>query len=96
MNETQILLSRLASEQLAHLPPSRGRAMVHALRRLAVFPESAARLSEEGYEAYRQLIAQGYRAIYRYFPDNDQVRVYCLLRMRRQLPPSEFLIYQLF
>jgi len=73
-----------------------GRAMVQALMRLVVFPESAPALREEGFGPYRQVIVNGYRAIYRYFPGENQVRVYCILSTRRQLPPAEFLIYQLF
>jgi plasmid stabilization system protein ParE len=50
----------------------------------------------EGYEDYRQLIVRGYRAIYRYLPDENQVRVYCILHPRRRLPAIEFLLHQTF
>ena len=96
MNEAEVLLSRLAADQLGSLSPLNGRAMAQALMRLAIFPESAPPLLEEGFSLYRQVIANGYRAIYRYFPDANQVRVYCILSTRRRLPPAEFLIYQLF
>jgi plasmid stabilization system protein ParE len=93
---SQILLSDLAVEQLKDLSPQAGQQLLSALERLRTFPESAPRLSLEGYEDYRQLIMRPYRAIYRYLPDNEEVRVYCILHMRRGLPPSEFLIYQIF
>ena len=96
MNETEVLLSRLAANQLGELPPASGRAMAQALRQLAVFPESAPPLREEGFSQYRQVIVKSYRALYRYFPNDNQVRIYCILHTRRQLPPAEFLIYQLF
>lgn len=70
--------------------------MAQALMRLAVFPESAPPRLEAGFSQYRQVIVKGYRALYRYFPNDNQVRVYCILHTRRQLPPAEFLSYQLF
>ncbi|MCK4451046.1 MAG: type II toxin-antitoxin system RelE/ParE family toxin, partial [Anaerolineae bacterium] len=73
MSDIAVLVSRLAGEQLADLSPRIGRAMAQALERLAVFPESAPLLLVEGYEDYRQLVVRGYRAIYRYFPDEDKV-----------------------
>lgn len=96
MSDTAILVSRLAGEQLSDLSPRIGRAMAQALERLAVFPESAPPILVERYEDYRQLIVRGYRAIYRYFPDEDEVRVYCILHPRRRLPAVEFLIHQTF
>jgi plasmid stabilization system protein ParE len=96
MSQTEVLLSRLASEQLADLSPTIGRAMVKALTRLTVFPESAPLIPLEEYETYRQVLVKGYRAIYHYIPDDDQVRVYCIVHTRRQLPAPEFLIHQLF
>jgi plasmid stabilization system protein ParE len=89
VNEVEVLLSRLAADQLGALSPSIGRAIAQALMRLAVFPESAPPLREEGFSLYRQVIVNGYRAIYRYFPDDYQVRVYCILSTRRQLPPAD-------
>jgi len=104
VSDTAVLVSRLAGEQLADLPPRLGRVMAQSLERLVVFPESAPPvlvegpvLSEvEGYGDYRQLVVRGYRAIYRYFPDEDEVRVYCILHPRRRLPAVEFLIHQTF
>ena len=96
MNEVEVLLSRLAADQLVALPPAIGRSMAQALARLAILPESAPTISEEGYRIYRQVIVNHYRAVYRYFPDKNCVRVYCILHTRRLLPASEFLTYQLF
>ncbi len=96
VNETEVLLSRLASEQLGNLTPESGRAMAQSLARLAVFPESAPPMLASEFEQYRQVAVRGYRAIYRYFPDDSQVRIYCILHTRRQLPAPEFLMYQLF
>lgn len=93
---SQILLSDLAVDQLKEMPPHIGRQMLDAMERLRTFPESAPRLSLERYEAYRQLIIRPYRAIYRYIAEEDQVRVYCILHMRRRLPSPEFLTYQIF
>ncbi len=78
--------------------------MAQSLERLAVFPESAPPVlvegpvlsKVEGYEDYRQLVVRGYRAIFRYFPDEDKVHVYCILHPRRRLPAVEFLIHQTF
>ena len=96
MSEIEVLLSRLAAEQLAGLPPTAGRMMAKSLTHLTMFPEAAPPVLLDGYENYRQVLVKGYRAIYRYFPDDDQVRVYCILHTRRQLPAPEFLIHQLF
>lgn len=96
MSDIAVLVSRLAGEQLTDLSPRIGRAMAQALERLTVFPESAPLLLVEGYEDCRQLVVRGYRAIYRYFPDEDQVRVYCILHPRRRLPTVEYLTYQTF
>ena len=96
MNEAEILLSRLAIDQIAQLHPTTGRALLDALTTLAHFPESSPRVPQTDYEGYRQVVAKGYRAIYRYFPERHQVCIYCVLHTRRPLPPSEFLQYQLF
>lgn len=96
MNEADILLSRLAIDQIAQLTPAIGRALLNALTTLARFPESTPIVPQDGYGAYRQVIVKGYRAIYRYFSEYHQVRIYCVLHTRRQLPAPEFLYYQLF
>jgi plasmid stabilization system protein ParE len=93
---TEILLSNLAVEQLREMPPPVGRAMIEALQRLRIFPESAPTITLEGYEPYRQLIVRSHRAIYRYLGDENVVRVYCVLHARRRLPASEFLSHQIF
>jgi plasmid stabilization system protein ParE len=92
----QILLSDLAVEQLKGMPPQAGRRMLAALQRLRLFPESAPRLTLAGYTNYRQLVVRPYQAIYRFLPEEDQVRVYCILHARRRLPAPEFLQYQTF
>ncbi|MEW5987059.1 MAG: type II toxin-antitoxin system RelE/ParE family toxin [Chloroflexota bacterium] len=96
MTEAEIILSRLALDQLASLTPTIGRTLVKALQRLAAFPESAPPVSQPGYEDYRQLIIKDYRVVYRYLGGDEQVRIYCILHIRPQLPASEFLNYQLF
>lgn len=96
MPEVEVLLSRLAADQLANLSPNIGRSMASALLRLTRFPESAPVVPTAGYEDYRQVTVDRYRAIYRYFPASNEVRVYCILHTRRALPATEFLIYQLF
>lgn len=93
---SQLLLSDLAVAQLSEMPPQIGRQLLQQLQRLRTFPLSAPRLQFEGYEAYRQLIVSSYRAVYRYMEETDEVRVYCILHMRRRLPSPEFLTYQIF
>ena len=93
---TQILLSDLAVEQLHDMPPPIGQAMLDALQRLRIFPQSAPTISLEGYELYRQLIVRSYRAIYHYTEEENEVRIYCILHARRHLPASEFLRHQVF
>jgi len=44
MNEADVLLSRLAIDQIAQLTPTIGRALLDALTTLARFPESAPRV----------------------------------------------------
>ncbi len=96
MAEAEVFLSQLAAEQLSNLAPSVGRLMGRLLRHLSDFPESSPLVFQEGYESYRQVIVNQFRAIYRYFPEENEVRVYCILHTRRALPPSEFLTYQQF
>ncbi len=93
---SQILLSDLAIEQLNNMPSRIGRYMLESLQRLRAFPHSAPRLTIVGYEAYRQIIVHSYRAIYNYNEEHDEIRIYCILHMRRRLPSPEFLKYQLF
>lgn len=78
MNEAEILLSRLAIDQIAQLHPTTGRALLDALTTLAHFPESSPRVPQTDYEDYRLVIAKGYRAIYRYFPESHQVCIHLL------------------
>lgn len=92
----QILLSDLAVEQLSDMSEKSGRKMLQALQRLRTFPQSAPVVSQEGYELYRQLLIHPYRAIYRYLEDESEVRVYCIVQVRRSLPGPEFLKYQIF
>ena len=92
----EILLSDLAVDQLKEMSANAGRQMLDTLQRLRVFPESAPRLMLEGYEDYRQVVIRPYRAIYRYLPQKEEVRVYCILHTRRHLPSPEFLEYQIF
>lgn len=92
----QILLSDLAVDQLREIPPVTGRQLMQTIQRLRDFPESAPPLLLDGYESYRQMIVRPYRLVYRYFPEEEQVRIYCVLHLRRSLPPAEFLQYQIF
>jgi plasmid stabilization system protein ParE len=96
MPEAEVFLSRLASEQLANLSPSVGRTIAQALVRLTIFPEADSPLAADSYEEYRQVVVQHHRAIYRFFPERNEVRVYCVISTRRTLPAPEFLIYQMF
>lgn len=69
MNEADVLLSRLAIEQISALTPAIGRILTNALTPLARFPESGSLIPKAGYEEYRQVMAREYRAIYRYLPE---------------------------
>lgn len=92
-----VQFSRLARDQLRDLPERPRRELLQAVRRqLTVFPRSAPELPGERYAGFRQLIRGGYRLIYRYDEEQDEIRVYCVLHVRRQLPPAEFLRYQAF
>ena len=93
---SHILLSDLAVEQLKNMPPQIGQQMLQAMERLRIFPRSASHISQEGYELYRHLIVRRFRAVYRYFEETDEVRIYCILPLRRRLPSSEFLTHQIF
>lgn len=92
----QILLSDLAVDQLRDVAPATGRQLLQTVQRLRAFPESAPPVQLAGYEAYRQLVIRPYRVIYRYFADEQTVRVYCVLHLRRTLPAAEFLQHQIF
>ncbi|MCP5100757.1 MAG: type II toxin-antitoxin system RelE/ParE family toxin [Chloroflexi bacterium] len=93
---SQILLSDLTVEQLSNMPPKVGRFMLDSLQRLRIFPLSAPPITVAGYESFRQLNVHSYRAVYKYIEETEEVRVYCILHVRRQLPSSELLKHQLF
>jgi plasmid stabilization system protein ParE len=93
---SQVLLSDLALEQLKEISSESGERLLKAIERLRAFPHSAPRLALHGYEAYRQLTVPPYRVIFKFLPEEDQVRIYCIIHHRRALPDSEFLRYQLF
>ena len=93
MKDTLVLVSRTAEQQIHELPESAGRAVLDALARLIAFPESAPQVDAQDYEAYRQIIIRRYRAIYRYYPERNEVRVYCIIHTRRRLPSAEVLSY---
>ena len=93
---SQVLLSDLALEQLQEISTEPGEGILNAIERLRSFPQSAPRLSLEGYQSYRQLTIRPYRVIYKYLPEDDQVRIYCIIHHRRSLPDSEYLRYQIF
>ena len=90
------MLSDLAVEQLSNLPPEIGRIILKSIQRLRTFPNSAPYLTLEGYEFYRQLITRSHRTIYKYDEKTNVVQIFCIVHLRRQLPPSEFLKHQLF
>lgn len=52
---SQVLLSDLALEQLEELSADPGKRILNAMERLRSFPQSAPRLTLQGYEAYHQL-----------------------------------------
>jgi len=93
---SHILLSDLAVDQLKNLSPQIGQQMLETMERLRTFPRSAPQLRQDGYELYRQLLVRRFRAVYRYFEEEDEVRIYCILPVRRRLPSSEFLTHQIF
>lgn len=93
---SQVLLSDLALEQLQDISHQPGERVLKAVERLRSFPQSAPRMTLDGYESYRQLTVQPYKVIYKYLPEEDQVRIYCIIHLRRKLPDSEYLRYQLF
>jgi plasmid stabilization system protein ParE len=92
----QILLSDLAVEQLRAVSPAVGHQLLNGIQRLRTFPESAPPILREGYEGYRQLVVRSYRVVYRYLPQEEEVRIYTVLHLRRAFPPSEFLKHQIF
>lgn len=94
----QVRFSLLARDQLREIPEGARLELIQAVRRQpSAFPESAPELTEEGYSGFRQLVRGGYRLIYRYHQaEHDEIRVYCVLHVRRRLPPSDFLRYQAF
>lgn len=93
----QVRFSLLVRDQLHEIPKAPRRELIQAVRRqFSTLPESAPELAEEGYAGFRQLIRGGYRLIYRYQADHDEIQVYCVLHVRRRLPPSDFLRYQAF
>jgi len=87
MSDADVLLSELAAKQLEDLPAGVGKPLLAAIARLIAFPESGTRLRLEGYEPYRQVIVKNHRAIYKFFPKERMVRVYCIIHTRRQYPP---------
>ena len=96
MGKSDVLLSELAAQQLEELPVAVGRPLLAAVAKLITFPELGTQLRLEGYESYRQVIVKNYRAIYKFFPDEQRIRVYCILHTRRQYPPLFMLSDQFF
>lgn len=93
----QVRFSLLARDQLREIPEAPRRELIQAVRRqLSAFPESAPELTEKGCAGFRQLVRGGYRLIYCYHADHDEIQVYCVLHVRRRLPPADFLRYQAF
>lgn len=93
----QVRFSLLARDQLHEIPEAPRRELIQAVRRqLSAFPESAPELTEEGYAGFRQLVRGRYRLIYRHRADHGEIQVYCVLHVRRRLPPLGFLRYQAF
>ncbi|MEM9777331.1 MAG: type II toxin-antitoxin system RelE/ParE family toxin, partial [Chloroflexota bacterium] len=66
------------------------------LDRLRTFPLSAPKVTEEGYEGFHQLIVSTYRIIYKFDQDEDLIKIYIVIDVRRQLPDPEYLRFQLF
>lgn len=93
----QVRFSLLARDQLRDIPETPRRDLLYAVRRqLTIFPESGPELADEDYLGFRQLTRSGYRLIYRYDEERDEVQVYCILHVRRRLPSAEFLRYRDF
>ena len=87
MSKSDVLLSKVANQQLEKLPATVGKPLLASIARLISFPESGSRLRLEGYEPYRQIIVKNHRAIYKYLPDEHVVRVYFIFHARQQYPP---------
>jgi plasmid stabilization system protein ParE len=86
-----VLWSKLAIAQLEEISPRAGQAILKAVERLYIFPESCPTVRPEGYEEYRELHKAGYRLVYRHFPEEALIRIYCVQHHRRLLPPIEYL-----
>lgn len=92
-----VRFSTLVQEQLRALPVSARREILKAIRnQLATFPQSGTPLTDQLGPGYRQVIRGGYRLIYRYHAELDELRFYCVSRAQRPLPPEELLRYQAF
>lgn len=94
--KTEVRLSALVVDQLYDLPLSLRQKLFNQIKRLEVFPESASTLSDESHSQFRQLVINRHRIIYRYFMDENEVRIYCVIHERRQLPSAEFLTHLQF
>ncbi len=93
----QVRFSRLAHEQLREIPLGSRRALLKAIRvQLTVFPDSGQPLDETVGPGYRQVLRGGYRLIYRYLADEDELRFYYIGSARRLLPPEDLLRHQAF
>lgn len=58
----------------------------------AMFPLSGRRLLELPESPFREVIAEGYRILYRYYEREDAVAILRVIHGRRQLPPPEGLL----
>lgn len=96
MSNVNVRLSALTIEQLEELPRKKRQLILRQVKRLQIFPESAPIVPDENYFLFRQLTVNNYRVIYRYFMDEYEVRVYCIIHQRRRLPSTEFLTHQQF
>ena len=96
MSNLSVRLSALTVEQLHELPQKTRRQILKQVQRLAIFPESAPIVPDETYFLFRQLMIGRHRVIYRYFMDEYEVRVYCVIHQRRRLPSADFLTHQQF
>lgn len=87
----RLFWSELALAQMEEIPSRTGEAILDGLEKLYLFPESCPRVQQQGYEAYRELNKAGYRLVYRYFPEEETVRIFCVQRHRRLLPSVEYI-----
>jgi mRNA-degrading endonuclease RelE of RelBE toxin-antitoxin system len=93
----RVRFSRLAQEQLSEIPLGSRRKLLKAIRvQLTLFPASGQALDEELGPGYRQVLRGGYRLIYRYLPDEHELRFYYVGSARRLLPPEDLLRHQAF